>query len=68
MHSHVDDASLDRMVIPFMRKAESRIQWFRRFQQGQTQMYVLYVLVTLLALLCTLVPFGDMLADLVAGR
>ena len=63
MESHVDDAALDRVIVPASRFIERRFGWFRRFQQGLTQHYVLYILIVVLALLCTLVPFGGAFAS-----
>ena len=56
-HSHVDDAVLDRLLLPAGHRIEGGLAWFHRLQRGLTQHYVLYVLLTLLALLCTLFPF-----------
>ena len=57
MHSRVDDAVLDRVLLPAGQRLEGWFNWFHRFQRGLTQHYVLYVLMTLLVLLCTLFPF-----------
>lgn len=56
-YSHVDDAVLDRLLLPAGLRIEGWLVWCHRFQRGLTQHYVLYVLLTLLALLCTLFPF-----------
>jgi hydrogenase-4 component B len=64
MESHVDDATLDRLILPVSRHLVRRFGWFNRFQQGQTQNYLLYILVTVLVLLGTLIPFGDWLSSL----
>jgi hydrogenase-4 component B len=56
-HSHVDDAVLDRMLLPTGNRIAKWITWAHHFQRGLTQHYVLYILLTLLALLCTLFPF-----------
>ncbi len=66
MESETDDAVLDRLIVPAARAAERLFGWFHRFQQGLTQNYILYVLIILVALLCTLIPFGDVLARLFA--
>jgi hydrogenase-4 component B len=63
MHSHVDDAVLDRLLLPAGARIESGFGWFHRFQRGLTQHYVLYILLTLLALLSTLFPFKAFLAQ-----
>ena len=57
LHSHVDDAVLDRVLLPTGHRIEGWFNWFHRFQRGLTQHYVFYILLTLLALLCTLFPF-----------
>lgn len=64
MESHVDDAVLDRLIVPAARGAKGLFGWFRRFQQGLTQQYILYVFVALALLLCTLIPFGDLISRL----
>ncbi len=63
MHSRVDDAVLDRVLLPAGQRLESWFNWFHRFQRGLTQHYVLYVLLTLLVLLCTLFPFKAFLTQ-----
>ena len=55
-HSHVDDAVLDRLLLPAGNRIEAWFAWFHRFQRGLTQHYVLYILLTLLALLCSQLP------------
>ncbi|HUX42610.1 MAG TPA: proton-conducting transporter membrane subunit [Rectinemataceae bacterium] len=67
LESHVDEVSLDRLVLPLVRVFERRALWIRRFQQGLTQRYLLYILVTVLILLGTLIPFGDFIASLLSG-
>lgn len=64
MGSHVDDPVLDRRIVPAFRGFEKASLWFHRFQQGLTQSYILAILVATLILLSTLVPFGDILAQL----
>lgn len=66
MHSHVDDVVLDRMLVPAGESIERWFGWFRRFQHGLTQHYVLYILITVIALLSTLIPFGEYLERLFA--
>jgi hydrogenase-4 component B len=63
MHSHVDDAVLDRLMFPAALKIEACFSWFHRFQRGLTQHYVLYVLLALLGLLCLLFPFKQFVAQ-----
>ncbi len=55
-HSHVDDAVLDRLLLPAGSRIESWFWWFHRFQRGLTQHYVLYILLTLLVLLGAQIP------------
>ena len=62
-HSHVDDAVLDRLLLPTGHRVEGWFNWFHRFQRGLTQHYVLYILLTLLALLSTLFPFKAFIAQ-----
>jgi len=62
-HSHVDEAVLDRLLLPAGRRIEGWFAWFHRFQRGLTQHYVLYMLLTLLALLCTLFSFKHYMAQ-----
>jgi hydrogenase-4 component B len=62
MHSHVDEAVLDRVLLPAGRRVEEWFAWFHRFQRGLTQHYVLYILLTLLAFLCSLFPFRQIVA------
>ena len=57
LHSQIDDAILDRLLLPAGARFARDIGWFHRFQRGLTQHYVLYILLTLLTLLCTLFPF-----------
>ena len=67
MESHVDELSLDRLVLPLTRSLERRAGWLRRFQQGITQHYLLYILLTVLVLLGTMIPFGSFIAALLSG-
>jgi len=64
MHGHVDDAVMDRVLLPAGRVFERWFHWVHRFQQGLTQHYVLYVLTALLVLLCALLPMGEFYARL----
>jgi hydrogenase-4 component B len=50
-HSDVPDTVLDEMVLPALRSGASLFSWFRVFQQGSIQMYLLYIFVALIALL-----------------
>lgn len=50
-HSDVPDAVLEEGVLPTFRLSVWLLGWFRVFQQGNIQAYLLYILLTLLALL-----------------
>ena len=64
LESHVDDAVLDGLIMPAARGTARLFGWFRRFQRGLAQQYILYILVILVLLLCTLIPFGDLIPRL----
>ncbi len=66
LHSHVDDAVLDRLLVPAGYAVERWFGWFRRFQQGLTQHYVLYILITVILMLSTLIPLDEFIARLFA--
>lgn len=66
LESHVDELSLDRLVLPLSRLVASRAGRLRRFQQGLTQRYLLYILLTVLLLLGTMIPFGSFFASLLS--
>ena len=57
LQSHVDDAVLDRFLLPAGTRIEESFNWFHRFQRGLTQHYVLYILIALLLLLGSMFPF-----------
>ena len=67
LRGEVEEAVLDRALLPAGRRVKGLSQWLHRFQQGLTQQYVLYILVALAVLLVTLVPFDKILAMLAAG-
>jgi hydrogenase-4 component B len=50
-HSHVDDAVLDRVIVPAARRIENGFSWFHRFHRGLSQHYLLYILVAMIVLL-----------------
>ena len=50
-HSQVNDPVLDEAVLPSFRYAAEKFLWFRIFQQGKIQAYLLYIFVALVALL-----------------
>jgi hydrogenase-4 component B len=66
LHTYVDDAVLDRWLVPSGRRVERWFGWFHRFQQGLTQHYLLYILITVIALLGTLIPFSEVVTRLLA--
>jgi hydrogenase-4 component B len=50
-HSEVADPVLDEAVLPAFRYSAWFFSWFRVFQQGNVQMYLLYIFIALIALL-----------------
>jgi hydrogenase-4 component B len=66
MRKAVDDAVLDRLLVPAARFSLRRFIWIRRFQQGQTQQYLLYILVIMVLMLGALIPVGDLVARVFA--
>jgi hydrogenase-4 component B len=66
MRSHVDDAVLDRLLLPASREVDRWLGRVRRFQGGRTQDYVLYVLVTVIVLLSFLFPLDEYVRRLFA--
>ncbi len=50
-HSHVPDTVLDEAVLPSFRAGAWLFSWFRVFQQGSIQFYLLYIFIALIALL-----------------
>ncbi|MEN6309563.1 MAG: proton-conducting transporter membrane subunit [Anaerohalosphaeraceae bacterium] len=66
MHSHVDDAVLDKVLLPAGSRIEKWFGWFRRFQHGMIQQYVLYVLIAVILMLSTLIPFKEFITRLFA--
>lgn len=50
-HSEVLDPVLDEAVLPTFRFAADKFSWFRVFQQGKIQTYLLYIFGALVALL-----------------
>ncbi len=57
MHSHTDDAILDRVLVPFGHAVQRWFGWVHRFQRGLTQNYLLYMLIAVVLLLGSLIPF-----------
>ncbi|MCC7261518.1 MAG: hypothetical protein IT369_03245 [Candidatus Latescibacteria bacterium] len=66
MYSHVDDAVLDRLLVPTGRNARQWLRRFHWFQQGLTQHYVLYILIAVILVLGTMIPFVELFARLFA--
>jgi hydrogenase-4 component B len=64
MSSRSSDRTLDGVIMPASREIGRRFGWFRRFQQGLAQQYVLYIAIAAIVLLLALVPVGDLLAGL----
>jgi hydrogenase-4 component B len=50
-HSQVPDTVLDEAVLPAFRVLARLFSWFRVFQQGSIQTYLLYIFIALIALL-----------------
>jgi hydrogenase-4 component B len=50
-HSDVPDTVLDDLVLPSFHFAARLFSWFRLFQQGNIQIYLLYIFLALVALL-----------------
>jgi hydrogenase-4 component B len=66
MHSHVEDIILDRVLMPICGTVEKWFGWFRRFQQGVTQSYLLYILIAVILMMSTLMPFKEVITRLFA--
>jgi hydrogenase-4 component B len=54
--SHVEDAVLERALVPGWRSVVRRLGWVRLMQQGRVQQYLLYILVAVVVLLLWSVP------------
>jgi hydrogenase-4 component B len=50
-HSEVPEVVLDEAVLPAFRFSAWLFSWFRVFQQGSIQMYLLYIFLALILLL-----------------
>jgi hydrogenase-4 component B len=66
LRGEVDEAVLDRALMPALRGMERLSRWLRRFQAGLSQQYILYILIALGLMSLTLIPFDRILA-LLAG-
>jgi hydrogenase-4 component B len=47
--SHVDDAVLDRLLLPATRSAARGFGWFRWMERGHSQLYIVLILVAIVA-------------------
>ena len=47
--SHVDDAILDRVVLPATRSAARGFGWFRWIERGNTHLYIVFILLAIVA-------------------
>jgi hydrogenase-4 component B len=50
-HGEVPEVVLDEAVLPAFRRGAWLVTWFRVFQQGSIQVYLLYIFIALIALL-----------------
>jgi hypothetical protein len=66
MNSHVNDVILDRVILPASHNFAKWFGWFRRFQQGITQQYLLYILITVILMMSTMIPFKEFIGRLFA--
>lgn len=66
MRSHVDDFILDRAILPACRNIANGFGWFRRFQQGITQHYMLYILTAVILMMSAMIPWKALLTGLFA--
>ncbi|MFO0983069.1 MAG: proton-conducting transporter membrane subunit [Planctomycetota bacterium] len=64
--SHVDDATLARMVLPFASWVADRFARLRQQQSGRIQIYILYVALATIAMLLSVVPAFDLLWSLIS--
>jgi hypothetical protein len=62
IQGEIDDRVLDGFLLPAFGQVEVLSVWFRRFQKGLIQQYMLYILVAVVLLLATLLPFREILA------
>jgi len=62
MQTHVDDLVLNQRLTRAGHRIKHWFDWFRRFQQGLTQQYVLYILITVILMLGMLIPFDKYIA------
>lgn len=62
--THVDEVVLDRFLNPLFHRIQSAFMWFYRFQQGESQSYILYILIAVILLMASLIPFKDWIGPL----
>ncbi len=62
--THVDEIVLDRLLNPMFHRIQSAFMWFNRFQQGESQSYILYILMAVILLMTFLVPFKEWVGPL----
>lgn len=55
--THVDEVVLDRLLNPVFHRIQAAFMWFNRFQQGESQSYILYILIAVILLMGSLIPF-----------
>lgn len=61
MESHIDEIVLDRLLVPAGNMFRQCCGWFRRFQHGLIQHYILYILITLFLMICIQMPFKELI-------
>ncbi len=61
MISHIDEIVLDRFLVPANNLFRQFCGWFRRFQHGLIQHYILYILITLFLMICIQMPFKELI-------
>ncbi|MFA7174308.1 MAG: proton-conducting transporter membrane subunit [Kiritimatiellia bacterium] len=61
MHTYVNDIILDRVLMPVSWNLVRWFGWFRRFQHGVTQQYLLYILIAAILMMCTMIPFKELM-------
>lgn len=64
MDSHVNELVLDRIILPLYSFVERLFGWFRRFQHGITQHYLIYILITVIVMMSTMIPFKEFVVSL----
>lgn len=62
--THVDEIVLDRLLNPLFHRIQTTFMWFNRFQQGESQSYILYILISVILLMASLIPFKEWVGPL----